>query len=211
MKRITSSIVLFLLIVSCSNSQNDTKVKNRLVGNCEGCEAIFEYGDKNLNAVDTLPDFNDPGVQLKLCGTIYKLDGKTPAKNVILYIYHTDQQGIYPTTGSEKGWARQHGNIRGWIKTDEKGKYTFFTLKPGVYPSRSQPAHIHPIVLEPDGKYYWLGSYFFEGDSLLSNDQIFPINPRADSPGVLKLKWEDGLWVATRDFILGRNVPGYND
>jgi len=182
----------------------------KLIGNCEGCEAVFEYGDKNLNEVDTLPDFSNPGPKLKLTGTIYKQDGKKPAENVILYIYHTNRDGIYPTNGSEIGWAKRHGYIRGWIKTAKDGKYTFYTLKPGVYPSRSQPAHIHPIILEPNGKYYWLGSYFFEGDSLLRNDQISPINPRADSPGVLKLKKEEGLWVGTRDFVLGKNVPGYN-
>lgn len=211
MKKMPVSIIVFLLIVSCSNSQNETKPRYKLIGNCEGCEAVFEYSDKNLNAVDTLPDFNDPGPKLKLTGTIYKKDGKTPAENVILYIYHTNQDGIYPTDGSETGWARRHGNIQGWIKTDNEGKYTFYTLKPGIYPSHSQPAHIHPIILEPDGKYYWLGSYFFDGDSLLSNDQISPINPRADSPGLLKLEKKDALWVGTRDFILGINVPGYSN
>ena len=117
--------------------------------------------------MDTLPDFNDQGMRIKVMGTIYQRDGKTPAKDVILYIYHTDQQGIYATKGDEQGWGKRHGYIRGWIKTGEDGKYAFYTLKPGIYPSRDNPAHIHPIILEPDGKYYWLGSYHFAGDTLL--------------------------------------------
>jgi protocatechuate 3,4-dioxygenase, beta subunit len=211
MKIAPITIFLFLLSVSCSNSQIESNTEYKLLGNCEGCEAVFEYADNKLTAVDTLPDFKDSGPRLKITGTIYKQDGKTPAENVILYIYHTNQIGIYPTYGNETGWARRHGNIRGWIKTGKDGQYSFYTLKPGMYPNRSQPAHIHPIVLEPDGKYYWLGSYFFEGDSLLSNDQISPVNPRADSPGVLKLKKENGLWIGKRDFILGKNVPDYGD
>ena len=179
-------------------------------GPCEGCEAIFEYENKNLSSVDTLPDFNNEGLKIKITGTIFLPDGKTPAENVILYIYHTDQNGKYATRGNEKGWARRHGYIRGWIKTGSDGKYTFYTLKPGTYPDRSQPAHIHPIILEPNGKYYWLGSYHFKGDPLLTEKEIFPESPRGGSSGLISLKKEGGVLVGKRDIILGKNVPDYN-
>ena len=50
--------------------------------------------------------------------------------NVIIYIYHTDQHGIYPTTGNETGWGKRHGFIRSWAKTGKDGKYTFYTFRP---------------------------------------------------------------------------------
>ena len=208
MTRALLAILLTVLLSSCANSQNqDTR---RLVGGaCEGCEAIFEYGNRELTSVDTLPDFNDEGLKIKVSGTIYQSDGKAPAKDVILYIYHTDQSGIYATKGDETGWAKRHGYIRGWVKTDINGKYAFYTLKPGVYPDRSSPAHIHPIMLEPNGKYYWLGSYHFEGDSLLTDKEINPDSPRGGSSGLLTLAKESHLWVGTRDIILGKNVPDY--
>jgi len=143
--------IIFLIIIfnsSSACSQEDKHEKEnekneidfQLVGGpCEGCEAIFEYGSMELYPTDTLPDFYDEGTKIKLTGTIYENDGKTPARGVILYIYHTDQSGIYPTKGSETGWARRHGYIRGWIKTGNDGKYTFYTLKPGAYPSRDTP------------------------------------------------------------------------
>ena len=205
------SAILTMLITFCSTSGEREPQSFKLIGSCEGCEAVFEYGDKNLSAVDTLPDFNESGSKLKITGTIYKQDGTTPAENVILYIYHTDQNGLYIANDNAQGWAARHGYIRGWVKTGADGTYTFYTLKPAVYPDRSLPAHIHPVILEPDGKYYWLGSYFFSGDTLLSNDQISPINPRAGSPGVMKLDYKDSLWVGTRDFILGKNIPDYNE
>ncbi len=198
------------MLSSFAVSQNHTTSSPRLVGGrCEGCEAVFEFGNRELTSVDTLPDFNDPGEKIKVTGTIYQNDGKIPAEDVILYIYHTDRKGIYPTTGSETGWARRHGYIRGWIKTDRDGKYTFYTLKPGVYPDRSAPAHIHPIILEPNGKYYWLGSYHFDGDTLLTDKERSPDLPRGGSSGLLKLKKEADLLIGTRDFILGKNIPHY--
>lgn len=202
-------LFLILLLSSCSNSQDQQQDARLVGGPCEGCEAVFEYGYKTLNAVDTLPDFNDEGLKIKVTGTIYENDGKTPAKGVILYIYHTDQNGIYTAREGATGWAQRHGYIRGWAKTGKDGKYTFYTLKPGVYPDRSQPAHIHPIILEPNGKYYWLGSYHFKGDTLLTDKEINPNAPRGGSSGLITLKKKDDIWVGRRDIILGKNVAGY--
>ena len=204
-------LILTVFISSCASSQSRNQDTARLVGGpCEGCEAIFEFGDRNLTSVDTLPDFNDQGHKIKVTGTIYQNDGTTPAKGVVLYIYHTDQNGVYATKGGEKGWAIQHGYIRGWVITDKNGKYSFYTLKPGVYPNRTSPAHIHPTILEPSGKYYWLESYHFEGDSLLTNKEINPNSPRGGKSGLLTLKKEGDIWLGTRNFILGKNIPEYD-
>jgi protocatechuate 3,4-dioxygenase, beta subunit len=83
-----------IFLVLCLLSIEATAQK--VGGGCEGCEAVFEYGSKKLTRVDTLPDFKGPGPKLEISGTIYQTDGKTPAKDVILYIYHTDQKGVYP-------------------------------------------------------------------------------------------------------------------
>lgn len=178
---------------------------------CEGCEAVFEYHKVQpiLHPVDTLPDFNNEGQKLKLTGTIYKKDGITPAKGVILYIYHTDQKGIYATKGNETGWGKRHGYIRGWIKTGADGRYTFYTLLPGHYPDRSSPRHIHPLVLEPDGKYYYINEWHFSGDPYLTAKEIKK-EPYGGS-GLVTLRKEGDLWVAERDIILGLNISNYSD
>ena len=202
--------VIFVCNYSYSQTWNDSNAK--LVGGpCEGCEAIFEYGNKILNNVDTLPDFNKSEIKLKVMGTIYQADGRTPASGIILYVYQTDQHGIYATKGGEAGWAKRHGYIRGWIKTGEDGKYTFYTLKPGSYPSRTTPAHIHPTILEPNGQYYWLGAYHFTGDEFLTEKEISPNLPRGGSSGLLELKKEGNLLVGKRDFILGKNIANYGN
>lgn len=207
MNILLAAFLVLFLTQGCESQEKQSFM--HVGGPCEGCEAVFEYGDKKLSPTDTLPDFNEEGSKIKVTGTIYQNDGETPAEGVILYIYHTDQNGIYATRGGETGWAKRHGYIRGWIKTGKDGKYTFYTLKPGTYPERSSPAHIHPIILEPNGKYYWLCSYHFEGDPLLSEKVISPESPRGGSSGLLSLQKEEYLLVGKRDIILGKNIPGY--
>lgn len=196
---------------SCANSQNRENEENRrLVGGpCEGCEAIFEYGDRELTSTDTLPDFHKDGIKIKVEGTVYQDDGKTPAGGVILYVYHTNQEGLYAPKEDAKGWAKRHGYNRTWLETDEKGYYSFYTIKPAPYPNRSEAAHIHYTVLEPNGKYYWLNSSKFKGDSLLTENEINPDSTRGGSSGLIHLKKEGGLMVGERDLVLGENIPGY--
>ena len=151
MKRILIAILLTVIMSSCANSQDQ---KPRLVGApCEGCEAVLEYNDRELTNTDTLPDFDKEGVKIKVEGTIYQADGKTPANNIILYVYHTNQNGIYAPNKNSKGWGKKHGYNRTWLKTDKDGYYSFYTLKPAPYPNRSGAAHIQYTILEPKGKY----------------------------------------------------------
>ncbi|MGK7390126.1 MAG: intradiol ring-cleavage dioxygenase [Candidatus Cyclobacteriaceae bacterium M2_1C_046] len=205
------AIVLLLGCNTSSNSQDcsNTKYENRQLagGPCEGCEAVFEFKDVKMNSTDTLPDFNEEGMKLKITGTVYR--NGSPACDVILYTYHTNQQGIYPTKGNEKGWARRHGYIRGWVKTDQEGKYTFYTIKPGSYPSRNTPAHIHITVLEPDGTYYWIDDFHFADDPLLTSKQKRNITRRGGSDGIVDPVKQGQLWVVKRDIYLGENIPGY--
>jgi len=206
--RITLLLLIISVISLTSFAQEKTVPDAELVGGpCEGCEAVLDYGDRKLSPTDTLPGFKENQPKIKITGTIYKSDGKTPAKDVVLFVHQTNSEGVYPKRGDEKGWARNYGFIHAWIKTGANGKYTFYTFKPGSY-SRN-PAHIHPIILEPNGKYYWLGSYFFADDPLLGSDHQNTESPRGGSSGVLSLKKEDGIWVGRRDFILGKNIPGY--
>ncbi len=202
-----------ILLVLCFNlasciSQENSKFKPRLVGGtCEGCEAVLDYGDRELSSIDTLPEFEKTEPKLKVTGTIFEKDGKTPAKGVVLFVHHTNRDGVYPKRGDKGGWESEYGYIHQWIKTGADGKYTFYTFKPERY--GGLPAHIHPIILEPNGKYYWLDSFLFAEDPQLTDEHRNPNSPRGGSNGILYLKKENGIWVGKRDFILGKNVPGY--
>ena len=206
MNHALASLVL-VTIAQFALAQNNDK---RVGGGCEGCEAVFEYGNKKLNAVDTLPDFNEAGPKMEVSGTIFKADGKTPARDVILYIYHTDQQGEYSNKSSNvQGWGRRHGYIRGWIKTGADGKYTFYTLRPAAYPGRQNPEHIHPVIKEPGYAPYWIDEYLFEDDPILTTKEKSNQQQRGGKGLLMPTRDKNGMQIVKRDIILGKNVPGY--
>ena len=93
---------------------------------------------------------------------IHHADGKTPSKDVVLYIYHTDQDGNYSNKKNEKGRAGRHGYIRGWMKTNEKGQYKFYTLMPASYPNSNAVKHIQPTIKEPGKIEYYIDGYIFD-------------------------------------------------
>ena len=206
-RKVLPLLLMLFIFSNYTFAQDGTRENAKLVGGpCQGCEAVLDFGQKP-SPVDTLPEFEQTEPKIKVTGTIYESDGKTPAEGVVLFVHHTNRDGVYPTRGDEKGWKRQYGYIHGWIKTGSDGKYTFYTFKPGAY--GGTPAHIHPIILEPGGKYYWLGGYFFEDDPRLSSEHTNPRSPRGGSDGILSLEKKEGIWVGRRDFILSKNIPGY--
>jgi protocatechuate 3,4-dioxygenase beta subunit len=170
MKRL---LFLFVIIISlhtggCGQSNQTGK---KVGGGCEGCEVIFTspVPFEKLNPVDTLPDFNEPGPKLVISGIVYKSDGETAAKDIVIYFYHTDQTGHYTNKYTEKGYAGKNGCIKGWIKTNEKGEYKIYTLKPAAYPGTNIPAHIHPVIKEPGKNEYYIDEFLFEDDPFLTD------------------------------------------
>ncbi|MBD3225687.1 MAG: intradiol ring-cleavage dioxygenase [Caldithrix sp.] len=210
MKSIFMACVLLISVVACRGQSNPPQIKNaELIGGpCEGCEAIFEFENFNvLNAIDTLPEFSTANRKLKITGTIFQSDGKTPADNVVLYVYHTNQEGQYAPPENAHGWANRHGKLRGWIKTDHTGQYTFFTQEPGAY--GNQFPHIHATILEPDGRYYYIEAFRFKQDNQDREFSLPALDNRGGS-GMVSLNQEDHLLIAERDIILGLNIPGYH-
>ncbi|HNP18503.1 MAG TPA: intradiol ring-cleavage dioxygenase [Fulvivirga sp.] len=199
-----------LIVFTTCQSQPGKEGEARHVGGpCEGCEAIYEFGDKLLTPVDTLPEFAAATTKIKITGTVFQKDGHTPAKNVILYVYQTNSKGIYEKREGETGWAQRHGHFRGWMKTNADGQYTFYTFRPGSYPNTSEPQHIHLTVKEPDKNEYYLDSYIFDDDPLLTKAKRERLDNRGGS-GIIKLQSGDSISIAKRDIILGLNIPDYD-
>jgi len=208
-------LMMAATILSCAQTSSQKQVSRssgskHVGGSCEGCEAIYEspIPFEKLSAVDTLPDFQDPGPKLEISGIIYKADGKTPAKDVVIYIYHTDQKGVYPKKGDEAGWSKRHGYIRGWTKSDKNGAYRFYTLRPAAYPGGNIPAHIHVTLKEPDKNEYWIDDFLFDDDPLLTTGEKQKQEKRGGN-GIIKLVPAKGYLQGSRNIILGKNIQGY--
>lgn len=207
----------FSAFVACSQNKPTTNSKNKQVatdikvgGNCEGCEAIYEspVPFEALGHTDTLPGFKEQGPKIEISGTIFQQDGRTPAPGIILYLYHTDQDGKYSGGSNESEWSKRHGYIRGWLKTDSNGFYKFYTLVPASYPNTTILKHIHPTIKEPGKTAYWIDDFVFDDDPFLTEKERNKRHPVAGS-GVLVTRKEDGILKANRNIILGLNVKDY--
>jgi protocatechuate 3,4-dioxygenase beta subunit len=141
----------------------------------------------------------DNGELMKISGTVYQVDGKTPAANTLIYLYHTDIEGYYGRTAEE----HKHGRYRGWMLTNKNGSYAFVSIKPAPYPVQRFAAHIHMTVTTPTAREDWIDSILFEGDSLISPREREEAGRRGGFNPIVTLKKGDGgLYYATRDIRL---------
>jgi protocatechuate 3,4-dioxygenase, beta subunit len=146
-----------------------------------------------------LSEEKDKGEPMEISGVVYQTDGKTPAPNTLIYLYHTDFEGYY---GRGSG-VHRHGKYRGWMMTDKDGKYAFRTIKPAPYPENRFAAHIHMTVTTAKAKEDWVDSILFEGDRLISSQERAQAGRRGGFNPILSFdKGEGGLLRATRNIQL---------
>lgn len=218
MKYPAFSFIICILLLhqsGCTQKNNNSREADKnpvkkVGGSCEGCEVIYSspVPFEKLSWVDTLPDFYEKGPKLAVSGTIYMADGKTPARNIVMYVYHTDQSGKYTNRNNEKGYAGRNGYIKGWVKTNEKGEYKFYTLKPAPYPGSNIPAHIHPVIKEPGMNEYYIDEYLFNGDRFLTQSEKDRQEKRGGN-GIVSLVNKNDILYCTRDIYLGKNIPNH--
>ena len=195
-------------IQGCSQSQSITH--NQIGGPCEDCQLMFEGMPSQLNHKSAVAEDNEPGERMMLKGVIYQADGKTPAEGIILYVYQTDNKGLY-SRGVDQKYAIRHGHLRGWVKTNSKGEYEINTIRPVSYPQSKSPQHIHPIVYEPKKGYYWIDEFVFDDDPFLTSVERSRVSNRGGSGIITLSKNDQGVWIGQRDIVLGLNVSGYTN
>ena len=189
-----TSVLIVLVLLGCSAKQALT--------DCEWCGA--DEAPEDLTWQATIAGPEEEGTQLIVSGTVHLADGRTPAPNVLLYVYHANSQGVYPKRGDETGNGRRHGYLRTWLRTNEQGQYRFTTIKPEPYPSRSEPAHIHMTVKLSGRAECWVDSIIFEGDALITRAYGARLENRGGSGIVVLDEDEHGILRATRDLVLER-------
>jgi protocatechuate 3,4-dioxygenase, beta subunit len=192
-----------------SAAPQNTRTKKLVGGGCEGCELMFVGMPSNIQSVDTSAVWAQKGQKLLVTGTVFKLDGKTPAPDIVIYYWHTDTKGYYSPKPGMHEKAKPHGYIRGWVKTDENGKYSIYTTKPAPYPNDNIPAHIHTSIKEPDiDNEYYIDDFVFDDDKLLTGEKRKALENRGGS-GVLRVLISGDLQIAEHNIILGLNIPNY--
>lgn len=179
-------------------------------GPCEGCEAVFQALPEMLSPRARIAPAGEPGEPMRIVGTVTRADG-SPAPGIVVYAYHTDARGIYPEPERPVAPAAdRHGRLRGWASTDEEGRYRFDTIRPAGYPDSEIPAHVHMHIIEPGCCTYYLDSIEFEDDPLLTDEEREAHATGRGGSGLVDPRRDDrGVWVVTRDIVLGHRVPGY--
>ena len=215
------NIIIYVLLINCfftctgQNHHKISTVKERTTttklsigGPFENREFMYIGMPKEIESIDTSSGWNQIGQKLLITGTIYQLDGKTPASDVILYYYHTDINGLYSTNEPVSNKAQKHGSIRGWVKSDAEGHYSIYTVKPAPYPNSNAPAHIHLSVKEPSLEEYYIDEFVFDDDILLSSKNRKAMKNRGGS-GILRVLISGELQIAEHNIILGLHIPNY--
>jgi protocatechuate 3,4-dioxygenase beta subunit len=216
MKRMlqTGFFALLLTALTACNGQSNPAPQpqqtNKLVGGgCDGCELMFVGMPEKIDDVDTSAGWTEEGQKLLVTGRVYKQDGKTPAPNVVIYYWQTDNKGYYAPGDGMDERAKRHGHIRGWVKTTTAGLYAIYTIRPAPYPDADIPAHIHTAIKEPSiANEYYIDEFVFDNDPLLTSAKRKALQNRGGS-GILGVVLSNGMQIANHDIILGRNIPAY--
>lgn len=203
-------------LISChgqdsQSSTNDSDIHSKPIvgGGCDGCELMYIDMPGKIEAIDTSPGWNEAGQKLLVTGKALRLDGKTPAPNVIIYYWQTDNNGYYSPRAEMNEQAKRHGHIRGWVKTDSVGNYAIYTIRPAPYPKQTMPAHIHISIKEPSIKNeYYIDEFVFDDDKLLTTEKRNALENRGGS-GVLRVYIKDSVQIAEHNIILGLHIPNY--
>lgn len=179
---------------------------------CEGCESVFEGlpAAPALTSTARIAPEKEPGQPMRIVGRTVDAAGK-PVAGVIVYAYHTDDRGFYPTDDRQRGRAsHRHGRLRAWAASDKDGRYRFDTIRPAGYPDTDIPSHVHMHVIEVGRCTYYIDDILFDDDPRLTPDQRRRLGTARGGDGIVKpARDAAGVWLVTRDIVLGQGISGY--
>ena len=109
----------------------------------------------------------EPGTPLVVHGRVFRQDGRTSARGVIVFAYHTDRTGLY----ADRSAGPHVWRLRGWAQTDAEGRFQFDSIRPAPYPNRSQAAHIHFALYGPGVPQHFSAGLVFDDDPLVTAEE----------------------------------------
>ena len=200
-----------LLISAVCHGQQVKQPTDRAIGDyCDGCDLMYEgiplLG--KINSEIALCLQGEPGSRMKINGMVYQADGKIPAKNVVLYIYHTNASGLY-TPAKDQVYGKRHGHLRGWAKTNERGEFKINSIRPAAYPRDNIPAHIHIFVKEPGKTLYYIDEVWFDDDLLITSEMKRKVQQRGGDLLIDLTQDSKNIWNGNLTILLGKNIPNY--
>jgi protocatechuate 3,4-dioxygenase, beta subunit len=172
--------------------------------NGEGADQLLARVPKQLVWRSRIPNPSERGEPMLLQGRTLSWQTGEPVAGVIVHAYHTNSVGVYEWSGGKQDAGRQI-IMQGWAKTGADGRYAFDTVKPGIYPSRDSPTHVHMNVIEPGRRPYWIDEVVFEGEYGVTSAYRAAQGERGGSGTVRLTREASGTLQATRDIRLERH------
>lgn len=102
----------------------------------------------------TIVSSNEAGTRITVKGHVVDKKGGAQ-KNILLYFYQTSDYGWYADTAThiiEKDGDMKHARLFGYLKTGDKGEFSFETIRPNGYPKSSITGHINIQCMVSDSK-----------------------------------------------------------
>ncbi len=190
----TTAKILILSFLISGAAASQTLTNDRCDDDNENLACCFLNAPPSLSHIITIAGPSEPGERLIISGIVKERTASRPAPGVTIYAYHTDQNGIYPKRGDEKGIHVWHGYLHAWGKTNGRGEFEIRTIRPARYPSGNAPAHIHLVVKERGGEIYYVNDILFHDDPLVKDKQ---------EEGVISVRKNgEGIWEGSRTVFL---------
>jgi protocatechuate 3,4-dioxygenase beta subunit len=149
----------------------------------------------------------DPlGERIIVCGRVLD-DYRRPVRHALIELWQANAAGRYRHNHDTHN-APLDPNFDGYGRTmtDDEGRYTFLTIKPGSYPwgnhyNAWRPAHIHFSLFGAGILSRLVTQMYFPGDPLLDEDPIYNSIPdeHARRRLISHLDWE----LTSPDYALG--------
>lgn len=145
------------------------------------------------------------GERIKVTGQVLDEDGR-PVRNTLVEVWQANAAGRYVHLVDQHD-APLDPNFRGSGRcaTDDEGRYSFYSIKPGAYPwgnhyNAWRPNHIHFSLLGPTIASRLVTQMYFPGDPLLDLDPIFQGTPETARNRLIS---EFSIDITEPDFSLG--------
>jgi protocatechuate 3,4-dioxygenase beta subunit len=180
-------------------------------GSCrdDSCIGPFEGMPAAITSRARIAPLSEPGEPLTISGRVFGADAK-PRAGIIVYAYHTNRLGVYPRPDPPRSEASNFdGSLRGWARTDDAGRYTFETIRPGSYPNSNNPQHVHMYVVDPGCATYFIKELQFTDDPMYQHMKaVDPKGLDEEAKAVTPRRTSRG-WDVTRDIDLAAEIPNY--
>ncbi len=127
-----------------------------------------------------------------------------PLAGLMVYAYQTNAQGHYPAGGGETGCYRFHGALHAFTRTDTAGVVALETIRPGPYPGRTDPQHVHVVVQFADSRGFYVNALVFSDDSRVTSGYRATERDAGGSGVSTPQRDSTGTWLVTHTFRFAR-------